>query len=344
MISFLSEYGLFAAKVFTVALAISGCIVLILGRIAALAMHERGPARARITVRKLNQKFRALAQALQRETLPPAAYKQLVKKDRAAEKALLKADRRKHLFVIDFHGDLRASANEALRDEVTAVLTVALPSDEVVVRLESGGGMVHAYGLAASQLQRIRDRGIPLTVTVDKIAASGGYMMACVADKLVAAPFAVVGSIGVVAQVPNFHRLLKQKDVDVELLTAGEWKRTVTMFGETTDKGRAKFQEELEETHRLFKDFVQRHRAVVDIDRVATGEHWYGTQAIDLRLVDALSTSDDYLLSASETADLFEVRCTPHRPLSRRLSLFASDTAGELWQAVRQRAHDDEML
>ena len=344
MTHFLAEYGLFAAKAFTVALAIGGCLLLIIGRIAALSSRERGPGRDRITVRKLNQKFRALALALQRETLPNAAYKLAVKKNRAAEKAAAKAERRKHLYVLDFHGDLRASANEALRDEITAVLTVATATDEVLVRVESGGGMVHAYGLAASQLQRIRDRGVPLTVVVDKIAASGGYMMACVADKVLAAPFAVLGSIGVVAQVPNFHRLLKQKDIDVELLTAGEYKRTVTMFGETTEKGRAKFQAELEETHQLFKDFVQRHRAGIDIARVATGEHWYGTQAIDLGLVDALSTSDDYLLTASETADLFEIHCTPHRPLSKRFAMFASATAGELWQTVRQRAHDEQAL
>ena len=109
-----------------------------------------------------------------------------------------------------------------------------------------------AYGLAASQMQRIRDKKLKLTVCVDKVAASGGYMMAVVADKIIAAPFAVLGSIGVLAQVPNFHRLLKKHDVDFEMLTAGKYKRTLTMFGENTDKGREKFQEDIEDTHVLF--------------------------------------------------------------------------------------------
>ena len=112
---------------------------------------------------------------------------------------------------------------------------------------------------------------IGMNATFDKVAASGGYMMACIGDRILSAPFAVLGSIGVVAQIPNLHRLLKKHDVDYEVLTAGEYKRTLTVFGENTDKGRQKFQEDLELTHVLFKDFVSRYRPQLDIDQVLGG-------------------------------------------------------------------------
>ena len=195
-----------------------------------------------------------------------------------------------------------------MQDEVTALLSVASTDDEIVVAVTSPGGVVHGYGLAASQLQRIRDRNIPLTVAVDKIAASGGYMMACVANRIIAAPFAIVGSIGVVAQMPNFHRFLKKHDVDFEEITAGQYKRTLTMFGENTDADRQKFREELEDAHELFKDFVVAHRPQVDLATIATGEYWYGKRALANHLVDELCTVDDYLFRQSEDADIFAIR------------------------------------
>ncbi len=216
---------------------------------------------------------------------------------------------------------MRASAVDNLRKEISAVLQVAEGNDEIVVRLESPGGMVHSYGLAASQLRRITSQGVHLTVCVDQVAASGGYMMACIAEKIMAAPFAVVGSIGVVAQIPNFHRLLKKNDIDIELLTAGEYKRTLTMFGQNTDSDRAKFQEELEDTHTLFKEFVRENRRGLDISKVATGEHWYGLRAMDLGLIDELMTSDEYLLRRSKDAEVFEVSWQIRRTLAERLGL-----------------------
>jgi serine protease SohB len=240
------------------------------------------------------------------------------------------------MFVIDFNGDLHASQVKQLREEITAILTAAVPEDEVVVRLESPGGLVHGYGLAASQLARLRDAGIPLTVVVDKVAASGGYLMAVVANRILAAPFAVLGSIGVVAQVPNVHRLLKRHDVDVEVLTAGKYKRTLTMLGENTAEARQKFIEELEEVHGLFQSFVSAYRPQVDLERVATGEAWHGEHAIDLALIDELCTSDAYLLAASENADLFEVRWVEHkRPIDRLMAQVDSrfEAAAERWIA-----------
>ena len=322
---FLSEYGMFLAK----ALTLVAAVLVVVGGIVLLARHGEGrsESRGRLDVRHLNGTYDNMALALRTATLPKKALKQYRKERKAREKQRDKTERRR-VFVLSFHGDLRATAVASLREEVTAVLTVAQPDDEVVLRLESAGGLVHGYGLAAAQLLRFRDRQVKLTAAVDKVAASGGYMMACVADRILAAPFAVVGSIGVIAQLPNFNRLLKKNDVDYEQFMAGEFKRTVTIFGENTDQGRHKFQEEIEDTHELFKDFVRTHRPSVDLERVATGEHWFGARALDSRLVDELRTSDDYLLAASNDAELYEVTYTGKKPWLARLLAHTSESLG----------------
>ena len=190
-----------------------------------------------------------------------------------------------------------------------------------MIKIESAGGIINNYGLAASQLLRIRDRNISLTAIVDKIAASGGYLMACVADKIYTAPFAIIGSIGVVAQIPNFHKWLKTHNIDFEQITAGQYKRTLSLFGENTDKGRQKAQEDVNVAHKLFKDFVNKNRPSLDIDKVATGEHWHGSQALELGLVDKLITSDDYLLTSSEDANIFEINyIIPKKKLTKLTS------------------------
>jgi len=312
---YLSNYGLFLAKIVTLVLA----ILVVVFFVAGLAMKEKHADR--ITIKKLNEKYDELRQAIKSAILSKHDFKKFVKAQKKLTKAEKKADEstRKRIYVLQFKGDIKASAVSALREEITAVLTVATPLDEIVVKLESAGGMVHAYGLAASQLQRIRDHKIPLTVIVDKVAASGGYLMACVADKILAAPFSIIGSIGVLAQMPNFHRLLKKHNIDFEQITAGEYKRTLTVFGENTDKGRKKFKEEMEEIHGLFKEYIGEHRPNIDLAQVATGEHWLAKRAMDFNLVDELMTSDDFLLTASETADLFEVEYLTKKTLPEKI-------------------------
>jgi serine protease SohB len=322
---FLSEYGMFLAKAATLVVA----VLALVGGIVALVARGSGESesRGRLDIRHLNDDYDHMALALKSAILPKKALKQFQKECKAREKQHEKTERHR-IFVLNFHGDIRAAAVASLREEVTAVLTAAQAEDEVIVRLESAGGLVHGYGLAASQLLRIRDRRLKLTVAVDKVAASGGYMMACVADRIIAAPFAILGSIGVIAQLPNFNRLLKKHDVDFEQFMAGEHKRTVTLFGENTDKGRQKFQEEIEDVHALFKDFVKTHRPQVDLERVATGEHWFGARALESRLVDELRTSDDVLLDASASADLYEVVYTGKKPWLVRLLAQTGEALG----------------
>lgn len=330
---FLSEYGLFLAKVVTFLVA----VVVVIVMIASTVQRTRGEAddEGELTVRRLNEKYRKLREAIESRMLSPEQRKLWKKAQQKAEKAKKKAakgtgkqageEARPKTFVIDFDGDIKASDTETLRKSVTAVLAVADPAkDEVVVRLESGGGLVHAYGLAAAQLDRIRGKGVRLTACVDKVAASGGYMMACVADRIVASPFAVLGSIGVVAQLPNFHRVLKKHDVDYEILTAGEHKRTLTVFGENTEKGRRKFLEDLEDTHHLFKDYVRERRPDLDVDAVANGDIWFGTRALEVRLVDEIRTSDEYLIEACERSDVVSVSFQRKRTLPEKLGLATS--------------------
>ncbi|EPK5415958.1 protease SohB, partial [Acinetobacter baumannii] len=252
-----------------------------------------------------------------------------------AKEAKIRRKNNQKIFVLDFKGDIQASAVENLREEITLILATAKAGrDRVVVRLESPGGMVHGYGLAAAQLVRLRDAGFHLTICVDKVAASGGYMMACIANEIISAPFAVVGSIGVVAQVPNFNRLLKEHNVDFELYTAGQYKRTVTMFGENTPEGKAKFEEELQQTHVLFKHFVEKYRPQLNVDKVATGEHWYGQDALDLNLVDKLQTSDEYLLALLPQHDVYVINTRKKATLGEKLGLQAAQMADSLIPAV----------
>ena len=325
---FLFEYLMFLAQAATVVVA----LLIVIYSLASLG--SRGQSRTnegRLSIHKLNDRIRDLKYSLEMSVIDSDVVKKArkqeakeeSKKNKKAKKEQEKALRdsktgdeeqnkelegtEKRAFVVLFEGDVKASSLDNLRLEITAILTLANEADEVVVCIESPGGMVHSYGLAASQLERIKAKGIPLTVAVDKVAASGGYLMASVADKIIAAPFALVGSIGVVAQIPNVHKLLKKNDVDVELLTAGKYKRTLSIFGENTEEGRQKFIEEIEDVHLLFQEFVINNRPDLDIEKVATGEAWYGKRALELSLVDQLLTSDEYIVDLCAERSVYQV-------------------------------------
>lgn len=341
LFDFIANYGLFLAKTATIVIAIG----LVIGWLVNAVAHARSLKNEHLEVRNINERLEQMADTLYDKLLTKRQLKARQKQRKAEHKRHTKEEKLgkqpagKRVFVLDFDGDVRASGVGSLRDEITAILQVAEAGDEVLLRLESPGGVVHGYGLAASQLKRLRDNGLSLTVAVDKVAASGGYMMACVADRIVAAPFAIVGSIGVVAQVPNFNRVLKDKHIDYELHTAGDHKRTLTMFGENTDEGRAKFRDELEQTHGLFKSFVAQFRSELDIDAIATGEHWYGAQALERKLVDEIATSDDILLKAARAKQpIFEVHYKSHSGLLARVGAGASAELHKALHTVLGRA------
>ena len=336
---FFTDYLGFLLRAVTVLVV----IVAVLVTLAGLRTRNRKAGSGGLSVVNLNDRYRAMAAQLQQVVLDKHQRKALQKAEAKQEKQAKKAHQeRPRVFVLDFDGDIKASAAEPLAQEVTALLEMAKPSDEVVVRLESGGGIVNGYGLAASQLVRIRDAGVPLTICVDKVAASGGYLMACVADRILSAPFALIGSIGVVAQLPNLHRLLKKNDVDFELITAGKYKRTLTIFGENTHEGREKFQQQLEDIHGLFKTFVANYRPQLAVDEVATGEVWLGQEALDKKLVDELKTSEQYLAERARQADLFAISYVQKKTLAQRLGVGASTAVdqllvGQLSKLARQR-------
>lgn len=356
MAEFFANYGLFLLKVITFVVA----ILIVVFAIAALSGRTRKHgSEGHIEITKLNEQLDQMKESLSLSLLDEEAQKLAAKEKKAEEKAERKANKaaakkakkqrgdgetvvdepsKNRVYVVDFDGDIRASAVENMRREISAILTSASEKDEVVLRLESGGGMVTSYGLAASQLDRIKNNKVSLTICVDKVAASGGYMMACVADKLIAAPFAMLGSIGVVAQIPNFHRLLKQFNIDFEMLTAGKYKRTLTMFGENTDEGREKFIEDIERIHGQFKTYVSDRRPELDIETVATGEVWSGQDVLDNGLADELLTSDAYLMDKCADSDVIKVQYKKKKSMSERFSIGIQNTADGLLMRWLDRA------
>lgn len=326
---------MFLAKAVTIVVAIVAVIIVVL---ASTVKHKSDKGELRIT--NLSEELEELKHGLKEELLSKKQFKAYEKQLKADEKAKDKAADEActgKVFVIDFKGSIDAAEVASLREEISAIIAIAEKGDEVVVNVESGGGMVHGYGLASSQLDRLRQADIPLTVCVDKVAASGGYMMACVANKIYAAPFAIVGSIGVVAQLPNFNRLLKKHEIDYEQHTAGNFKRTLTVFGENSDEGRQKFQEELEETHVLFKAFVGKYRPELDLVKVATGEHWYGQQAIELGLVDAISTSDDVIMSLATERSVYKIRYQMRKKLADKIAHGASLSVNAIFNRLIEK-------
>ncbi|WP_296754708.1 protease SohB [Thiobacillus sp.] len=323
-----AQYVLFLAEMATLVLAA-------IGLVAGLAALSRRKARdaGHIEVTDINRQLEAAGDRIQAAQLPKKAQRTLQKQRKAGRKAQLKrAETEACSYLLDFKGDIRASAFTALREEISAILQVAKPGDTVLLRLESGGGMVNRYGLAAAQLLRLRDAQLPLTVTVDTVAASGGYLMAAVADRIVASPFALIGSIGVIAQIPNFHRWMQARNIDWEQFTAGQYKRTVSLFGENTEAGRAKLREELEEIHALFQAFVQGRRAQLDMEKVATGEAWLGSKALELGLVDELATSDEIIRSACQRGRVLQVGFQRRLSLPERLRVSAQSAWDGVWQ------------
>lgn len=313
------EFGVFFLKTAVILFA----FIIALSYVISASLKAKVGDKSRLTLTNRSKQLKERQKELQLKLADPKkakALKKEVKKEKKKSKKKFADEDKKRLFVLNFNGDIKASQTEDLKSEITYLLQAARPQDEVMLKLESPGGMVSGYGLAASELLRIKNAGLKLTVCVDKVAASGGYMMACVADHILTAPFAVLGSIGVVAQLPNFHKLLKKNDIDYEILTAGDYKRTLTVFGENTEKGRAKFIDQLEDIHQLFKSFVAQNRPQVDIDKVATGEYWFGHQCVDLKLADGISTSEDFIFSKHKDFEVFEIETQKKKSFVEKLS------------------------
>ena len=357
---FFTGYGLFLAKLLTFFILFL-LVIFILSMIAGKGRREKGA----ITVTHINElldnnkeamyavvldaddlknSFKNKKKQKKIESKEKKKASKIAAKSRGDGETIVDEKKRRRMFVLDFKGDIKASQVSSLRRELTTVLSIADVFDEVLVNIESGGGTVHGYGLAAAQLERVRNKNIALTVCVDKVAASGGYLMACVANKIIAAPFAIIGSIGVMAQIPNVHRLLEKHDVDIELLTAGEYKRTLTVMGENTDKGREKFLADIQIIHDQFKNFIARFRPQTDIESVATGETWSGHSAIKMHLVDEIMTSDEYIVNSCETTDVYRVKFESKKSLPEKFGFAAEASLERFVDRWLQRANAGRYL
>ena len=332
LIELLSNYGLFLLKTITVVIS----ILLILNFIIN---SKKNKHKGNLVIENINSELLSLEENVKKSILTSSDFKKYLKLRKKGKKVI-----EKKLYVLDFHGNIKASEIRSLRREISAVILSYKKGDEVLLRLENSGGTVHDHGLAASQLKRIKNKKIPLTICVDKVAASGGYMMACVGNKILASPFAIIGSIGVLAQVPNFNKLLQNKGIAFEQHTAGNYKRTVTMFGKNTDKDRKKLNEQLEDIHELFKNFIKNERKSVDIEKVATGEYWYGKNALDLNLIDEIITSDEYILSAKDKFDIIRIQCKPLKTLSDKLTKLSSGITSKVLNLFIQKNYDNNIF
>ena len=332
ILELISNYGLFLLKTLTIVISILFVI--------SFAMNsKKSVTEGSLDIKNINKDLDSIEENIKKNILSKSDFKKFIK---SRKKRINNFD--KKLFVIDFKGNIKASEIISLRREISGIILSFKKGDEVLLRLENSGGTVHEHGLAASQLKRIKDKKIPLTICVDKVAASGGYMMACVANRIIASPFAIIGSIGVLAQVPNFNKLLKNKGIDFEQHTAGDYKRTVTMFGKNTNKDRKKLSEQLEDIHVLFKDFIASQRKNIDIEKVATGEYWYGKNALDLNLIDEIMTSDEYILSMKDKFDIIHIKYKPVKTLSDKISKFYSNFSNKIFSILEQDNHDKNIF
>ena len=332
IIELISNYGLFLLKTITI-------VVSIIIIISVIVNSKKNTTEGGLEVQSINKDLDSLEEGIKKNILSKQEFKKFVKSKKKNSKKLSNK-----IFVIDFKGNIKASEIISLRREISGILLSFKKGDEVLLRLENSGGTVHEHGLAASQLKRIRDKNIPLTICVDKVAASGGYMMACVANKIVASPFAIIGSIGVIAQVPNFNKLLKNKGVDFEQQTAGNYKRTVTMFGKNTDKDRKKLKEQLEDIHSLFKEFIKDNRRNLDVEKVSTGEYWYGKDALKLKLIDKILTSDEYIISMKDRFEIIRIKYKPAKSISDKLSKLSTNISSKLFQKFEQKDYDNNLF
>lgn len=331
MIDFIMQYSLFLAKCLTL---FAGIILTFLAIVIITTRFKVQGQEGTFVVENINDRLDEITDLLDNEMLSKAEFKIKAKARKKLQSEQANQKDRPKLFILDFDGDIKASQVSELRETITAILNIATPKDEVLVTLESGGGFVPHYGLAASQLARFRAHQIPLTIAIDKIAASGGYLMACVANKIICAPFAMIGSIGVLAIIPNFNKLLKEHNIQIEQHTAGQYKRTLTMFGENNDEAREKFKEELTETHVHFKDFIAKYRPQVNLEQVATGEHWSGEKAKTLQLVDELQTSDDYILGKYPYYKMYKISFVIKMSLKDKLAANLSGSISNAMESI----------
>jgi serine protease SohB len=240
--------------------------------------------------------------------------------------------------VVSFDGDVRATKRKIVSALIDELIVNKDKLSEAVVVVNSPGGSVAEYGLLYAEMERIRAAGISLTVCIDTYAASGGYLMSLPANRIVAAPFAFVGSVGVVAYSPNIHRLLKKHDIEPRLFTAGEFKRTVTLIGDDDEEAKQHFQHQLESLHGLFLAAVKKYRTGANFEKIGTGDHWTAeeSQTQNLGLVDHIATSREYLLKLNADRDLVHLSQKKHM-LEGGLGRFAAQLSEELVDRILTR-------
>jgi serine protease SohB len=297
MENILANYTIFFLKITTI-------IILLLLTLIMCLIIIKNKDNKYIKIKNINKKYITFKKLFLSEILKKTEKKQIIKNINEEEKIT----KTKNLFILNFNGDINASDINNLKDILSVIILNKKYVDEVLIKLTSNGGIVTNYGLAATQLKRLKNENINLTISIDTIAASGGYMMACVANKIIASHFSIIGSIGVLGIIPNINKILNKNNIEIEYHTSGKYKKTLSIIGENTEIGRKKFIESLENTHFLFKNFVKENRSQINIEEIATGEYWYGIDALKLNLIDKIQTSDEYIMENLNTTQIYEIK------------------------------------
>lgn len=240
---------------------------------------------------------------------------------------------RKTAVLLSFNGDINATEVIEFGRAVSMIVQMKDLVSEVYIIINSGGGVVNGYGLLASEIERLHYSEIETYALIDQVAASGGYMAACVANHVVAAPFAYIGSIGVVSEMPNFNQILSDNGINIEQHTAGKSKRTVTPLGKITDEDRNEFKKKLERIHRSFINHVSHYRNINDADEnknsiIFSGDYWIAEETVELELglVDEISTSQEFLLDKMKEYNIIEITFQENKTKKSKLSLLNSLT------------------
>ena len=208
----------------------------------------------------------------------------------------------------------------------------------ILVRIDSPGGGVAPSQEIYDALKRAREKGKPVVASIGSLGASGGYYIACAADKIVADPGSVTGSIGVIMQFPVIRDLLRKLGIDYEVIKSGEFKDIASPLRPMTDKERRLLKEVILDVYSQFVDVVAESRGLPkdSVLKIADGRILSGRQAYELGLVDTLGSQKVALDIARE---LGGIKGKPRllKRKKRRIGLFdiLFGTVDELLTPVR---------
>jgi len=176
----------------------------------------------------------------------------------------------------------------------------------VVLRVDSPGGSAFASEIIRNEVEALQEAGIPVVASMSSVAASGGYWISMAADRIYASPSTITGSIGIFGMFPTFQRSLDSVGISTDGVGTSKWAGELRFDRPMSDDARQLVQAMIEQGYEDFISKVAMHRNMdqAEVDRVAQGQVWTGTDALDHGLIDALGGLEDAIAAAAELAEL----------------------------------------